>query len=115
MDKGMTHQSREEIESLAAAALTRLNNEYENGDITYDCVTEIHQTIRSCILHMDDLRKQLNAAVLLGEAAASLQPEKLNGGEIMAECFRAYEVKHVYEDFAAGWLAAFRHMGAIKE
>lgn len=50
---------------------------------------------------VDDLRKQL--------------PKQLNGGEVMAECFRAYEVKYSYDDFAAGWLAAFIRMGAIKE
>lgn len=76
---------------------------------------EAHHDRAALLAIVDDLRNQLNAAVLLGEAAASLQPEKLNGGEIMAECFRAYEVKHEYESFAAGWLAAFRMMGAIKE
>lgn len=58
-------------------------------------------TNRNLLAIVDDLRKRL--------------PEKLNGGEIMAECFRAYEVKHEYESFASGWLAAFRMMGAIKE
>ncbi len=75
MDKRMTHQSGQEIEVFAAAALTRLNNEYENDDVTYDCITEIHQTIRSCILHIDDLQKQLNSALLIGQAAVSLTKE----------------------------------------
>ncbi len=62
-----------------------------------ELIQDLNQEGAALLAIVEDLRKQLN------------------GGEIMAECFNAYDVKYDYDSFAAGWLECARFLKAIKE
>jgi hypothetical protein len=114
------HETREQIEKFIQDARVRIDKEYENDDVTYECITDIHQVFNSCLQHISDLEARLKPVTESELRAMFEQPrlEKMRRHTPLPDLPRRADGSYLFDETNVAWywfLEAARLFGKVAQ